>query len=276
MAFFDKKQDVLDIKLTQFGKNLLARGAFKPVFYRFFDDGILYNSEAAGFSEPQKRSEERIKESQRLDTQHLVVGAETRFDQNQNLLNSGSMKTFAFMEIKRRQDPLIADKILKYPLSNTKINSPAAPAFRINVMDSEISSSSDIISAEGISLPVPQLNISSSFELIEDRTRQHDIDPGILDYQIYLDLLANNIEFLDSSELRVAEQNIIIDIEETDINQLRENFDIEIFEIDEDNNIIKIESEEEFSKYFTIEVDEKVFKDASITPRDGRFYRDEK
>lgn len=274
MAFFDKKQDVLDIKLTQFGKNLLARGAFKPVFYRFFDDGILYNSEAAGFSESQKRSEERIKESQRLDTQHLVAGVETRFDQNQNLINSGSMKTF--METKRRQDPLIADKILKYPLSNTKINSPAAPAFKVNVMDSEISSSSDTINAEGISLPVPQLNISSSFELIEDRTRQHDIDPGILDYQIYLDLLANNIGFLDSSELRVAEQNIIIDIEETDINQLRENFDIEIFEIDEDNNIIKIESEEEFSKYFTIEVDEEVFKDASITPRHGRFYRDEK
>ena len=274
MAFFDKKQDVLDIKLTQFGKNLLARGAFKPVFYRFFDDGILYNSEAAGFSEPQKRSEERIKESQRLDTQHLVAGVETRFDENQNLINSGSMKTF--MEIKRRQDPLIADKILKYPLSNTKINSQTAPSFRVNILDSEISSSSDTISVEGISLPVPQLNISSSFELIEDRTRQHDIDPGILDYQVYIDLLSNNIGFVDNSELRVTEKNIIIDIEETDINQLRENFEIEIFEIDENNDIVKIESEEEFKKYFTIEVDDEVIKDSTITPRHGRFYRDDK
>ncbi len=274
MAFFDKKQDVLDIKLTQFGKNLLARGAFKPVFYRFFDDGILYNSEAAGFSEPQKRSEERIKESQRLDTQHLVVGVETRFEENQNLINSGSMKTF--MEIKRRQDPLIADKILKYPLSNTKINSQTAPSFRVNILDSEISSSSDTISVEGISLPVPQLNISSSFELIEDRTKQHDIDPGILDYQVYIDLLSNNIGFVDNSELRVTEKNIIIDIEETDINQLRENFEIEIFEIDENNDIVKIESEEEFKKYFTIEVDDEVIKDSTITPRHGRFYRDDK
>ena len=112
--------------------------------------------------------------------------------------------------------------------------------------------------------------------MIEDRTKQHDIDPGILDYQVYIDLLSNNIGFVDNSELRVTEKNIIIDIEETDINQLRENFEIEIFEIDENNDIVKIESEEEFKKYFTIEVDDEVIKDSTITPRHGRFYRDDK
>ena len=53
MSFFDKKQDVLDVKLTQFGKNLLARGAFKPVYYRFFDDDVLYNADAADIEETQ-------------------------------------------------------------------------------------------------------------------------------------------------------------------------------------------------------------------------------
>ena len=102
MSFFDKKQDVLDVKLTQFGKNLLARGAFKPVYYRFFDDDVLYNADAADIEETQKRSEERIQEAQMLRTQHLVTGVETRFDQNQNLINSGSLPTF--MEIKRRPE----------------------------------------------------------------------------------------------------------------------------------------------------------------------------
>ena len=88
MAFFDKKRDVIDVKLTQFGKNLLARGAFKPVYYRFFDDGILYNASAADITETQKRSEERIQETQRARTQHLVTGVEDRFDQNQDLINS--------------------------------------------------------------------------------------------------------------------------------------------------------------------------------------------
>lgn len=273
MSFFDRKQDVLDIKLTQFGKNLLARGAFRPVYYRFFDDDILYNAEASAIQETQKRSEERIQEAQMLRTQHLVTGVETRFDQNQNMINSGSLPTF--MEIKRRQDPLLADKILKYPLSNTKINAQDAPSFNVNIADSVISSSADTISVEGITLPVPQLNISSSFELIEDRrAQQHNIDPGILDYQVYVDLLANNIGFLDNSELRVDEQNIIIDIEEINIDQLRENFDIEIFEIDDGDNLIRLESKKEVEKYFTIEIDEEVFEDASINPRDGRFYRD--
>ena len=34
MSFFDKKQDVIDVKLTQFGKNLLAR-AFGQYFINF-------------------------------------------------------------------------------------------------------------------------------------------------------------------------------------------------------------------------------------------------
>ena len=45
MEFFDSKQEVIDVRLTQFGKRLLARGQFKPAFYQFFDDDILYNSE---------------------------------------------------------------------------------------------------------------------------------------------------------------------------------------------------------------------------------------
>jgi len=42
MKFFDPKQDVLDIQLTQYGKHLLSSGKFRPVYYAFFDDDILY------------------------------------------------------------------------------------------------------------------------------------------------------------------------------------------------------------------------------------------
>ena len=75
MEFFDKKQDVVDIQLTQFGKNLLARGAFKPVYYRFFDDDVLYNAECANIFEEQNRTHDRIIESQRLKSQYCTIGA---------------------------------------------------------------------------------------------------------------------------------------------------------------------------------------------------------
>ena len=272
MAFFDKKQDVIDVKLTQFGKNLLARGAFKPVYYRFFDDGVLYDASAADITETQKRSEERIQETQRTRTQHLVTGVEYRFDQNQDLINSGSLKTF--MEIRRRQDPLLADKMLKYPLENSRVNSQAAPAFNINILESDISSSVDTLNVRGISLPVPQLNFSSSYEVFEDRTRQIDIPEDVEEFQNYMDLLSNRVEFLDKTVIEVKEENLIIDIEELHVDSLLENFEIEIFEIDEEGNLLRLESDEEVKKYFDIQVDTQAFKDAAVNPRDERRRRD--
>jgi len=271
MAFFDKKQDVIDVKLTQFGKNLLARGFFKPTFYRFFDDGVLYNPDSANISETQKRSEERIQESQRLKTQHLVTGVETRYEENQNLINSGSLRTF--MEIKRRQDPLLADKILKYPLESSRVDSQVAPRFSIDILESNISSSADTILVKGISLAVPQLNISSSYELVEDRLREQDIPEELVEYQSYMDLLSGRIEFLDKTMLEVKEENLVINIEELNVDTINKNFEIEIFEVDSEGNLKRLETEEEVEQLFDIQVDEKVPESSTTSVRNERFRR---
>ena len=41
MEFFNKKEEVIDIKLTQYGKYLLSQGKFKPVFYSFSDESSV-------------------------------------------------------------------------------------------------------------------------------------------------------------------------------------------------------------------------------------------
>ena len=41
MEFFNKKEEVIDLQLTQYGKYLLSLGKFKPVYYAFYDDGIV-------------------------------------------------------------------------------------------------------------------------------------------------------------------------------------------------------------------------------------------
>ena len=80
MSFFDTKEEVLDVQLTQFGKRLLSVGQFRPVYYEFFDDDVLYNSEKAGFQELQNETEERIlNKTPKLKTQHLTSGVETHF-----------------------------------------------------------------------------------------------------------------------------------------------------------------------------------------------------
>tara|TARA_Y100000592_G_scaffold57944_1_gene90759 strand:+ start:1738 stop:3153 length:1416 start_codon:yes stop_codon:yes gene_type:complete len=63
MGFFNKKEEILEIKLTSFGKHLLSCGKFKPVYYKYFDNDILYDAAYADFSESSGVSEARIQQN---------------------------------------------------------------------------------------------------------------------------------------------------------------------------------------------------------------------
>jgi len=41
--FLNKKEQVYDLKLTSYGHYLLSIGTFKPVYYTFLDDNIIYD-----------------------------------------------------------------------------------------------------------------------------------------------------------------------------------------------------------------------------------------
>ena len=43
--FFNKKEEMLEVQLTEYGKYLLSIGQLSPVYYTFHDDEILYNAE---------------------------------------------------------------------------------------------------------------------------------------------------------------------------------------------------------------------------------------
>ena len=62
MEFFNKKEEVIDLQLTQYGKFLLSMGKLKPVYYAFHDENIVYDSNYAGFSETQNETHPRIQE----------------------------------------------------------------------------------------------------------------------------------------------------------------------------------------------------------------------
>ena len=69
MEFFNKKEEVIDLKLTQFGRLLLSKGKFKPVYYSFFDNDILYDVAKVDLSERQNESEKRIVETPTMHPQ---------------------------------------------------------------------------------------------------------------------------------------------------------------------------------------------------------------
>ena len=73
MDFFDKKEDVLDFQLTEYGKYLLQNGVLEPAYYAFFDDDILYDSEAGGFSEAQNLASRRFSRVSRTPKKNLKI-----------------------------------------------------------------------------------------------------------------------------------------------------------------------------------------------------------
>jgi hypothetical protein len=96
MEFFDKKQEVLEVKLTRYGKYKLSQGRFKPTYYSFFDEGVLYDSRnsgegdlrgllpsgvqvsEAGFVEKQNEIESRIQDNTAmLKTLNIYSGIQT-------------------------------------------------------------------------------------------------------------------------------------------------------------------------------------------------------
>lgn len=64
-TFINRKEEVLEVKLTPRGKELFSEGKFSPEFYAFYDNDVIYDGEYAGFKEIQNNIVERIKERSR-------------------------------------------------------------------------------------------------------------------------------------------------------------------------------------------------------------------
>tara|TARA_R100001510_G_C7656122_1_gene215775 strand:- start:458 stop:1300 length:843 start_codon:yes stop_codon:yes gene_type:complete len=259
MSFFDKKQEVLDIKLTQFGKRLLSAGSFKPVYYCFFDDDIVYNSEALGFSEKQNRSQERIEESQRPRTQHNITAVEDAYDQMTDLIEAGEADVFEPLKI--TQNIELSDKMLSSPLYDTILSSQKAPRTKIKALGCNMTGSSDTLLSEGVVKQIPQLNFSASYTITRDDTMERDIQFFGVDSEYYIDLTSDEIPFLNGSKIITEKEDIIIDIvEENSVKTIGE-FEIEFFEViaeGEKTQLRKMDTEQEVYKYFDILVDGQI------------------
>ncbi len=97
MEFFNRKEDVLEVELTQYGKYLLSVGKFRPSYYAFFDDDIIYDRRYQGLppsdsqeetspTEIQKDSQKRIQETPRIKSQHNFITANKTIKQVEPLV----------------------------------------------------------------------------------------------------------------------------------------------------------------------------------------------
>ena len=228
MEFFDKKEEVIDLQLTQFGRHLLSKGKFDPKYYSFFDDNVLYNSEKANLFELQNNSEQRIRETSIMKSQISISSLEKQFaNQYTQIFITGEAEV-GDETLQRTPEKNYS---LPSPLGMSDINSEFAPSWSVRYLNGSLSGSAKNINLNenaggNQKVFIPQLeshvvikveNLDYGDQLLEDEFEQ---GPFLADYEIVSE--EEDLFIL----LKISENNGFFQ---------KKNFDIEIFEIEEEN-----------------------------------------
>ena len=223
MSFFNTKEEVIDIELTPYGKHLLSKGKWKPVYYEFYDDDIIYDNEYAGITEGQEKIQERIKQTPRQKVQYSFNGADARYkeylkqilgEQDDGTIDTGKRKT----AIEANSETLEKRKnfsLTSLPLANSRMNSDKMPSWNISMLKGEIQNTSSSVSVTGLPNNLNILNLEDS----------------------HYKLIAKETDSLEGKfEIEVESDYLLLHIKEDNVDMLKENFDIFLYEIEEVKN----------------------------------------
>jgi hypothetical protein len=219
MAFFNKKQEVLDIQLTPYGEDLLSRGKFKPAYYAFFDDDILYDgSGSAGITEVQNDIEPRIQDNTpKSKVQYVYSGPEKRTTErirqaweeigsieiggygstvadlgpafldvtlNSQEAQGRSLQEFFYVD---RNPPIFTDFNFVEPMGSMEIGSEYAPSWRIIALNGEVTGAINYLTSSAEAgiynnvRRIPQVDFDVNYRILVGNDRELDIDSGLRD-----------------------------------------------------------------------------------------------
>jgi len=134
MTFLNKKEDVLQIELTPYGRYLMSKGALKPAYYAFFDDDILYDSQAAGSTEEQTGIQSRILQN----TPYLKVAACLQSPESQ-------ISVYEFSQEETYPHTILNLQYLTAPLGTSDPTSNFAPSWKSVFLKGNITGSVETV-----------------------------------------------------------------------------------------------------------------------------------
>lgn len=233
MSFKDKKEEVIEIKLTQFGKHLLSKGKFKPSFYAFFDDDVIYDWQYTSDTlEDQNYAETRIIE------ETPVTKAQVNFSSAEDSVHEQvEMVRQKDLELKEafQQDPE-KHYAMSAPLGKSSLSSNYSPSWSIKVYGKQFESQNLTTQGEQPTLTIPQLNIEELTYRTSVQPAGQNVDYGTFrsvgdlgegghpDSSAIMSRISEN-----GTIIEVSPEHFIIDVDEFNTDVLRENYEVEMF-----------------------------------------------
>jgi hypothetical protein len=220
--FLNKKEQVIDLKLTTYGHYLFSIGTFKPAYYAFFDDNIIYDGEYAGITEGQSNIVHRIKnETQYLEGQTLFVDLEERATNAVDGVNSFDVDITPTIELVRpnlfRYDKPIGDA----HLDGRELN--LAPAWKVVLLNGRITATAERDTLNKIE--IPQIDISLDY--------RKAVSDDVVDFDEteIATAVSETPAFNDGNTIELLPDDLFVYVEEVNTETLTKNFDIEVFQV---------------------------------------------
>jgi hypothetical protein len=227
MIHFDEKTDVIGIELTSYGKYLLSKGKFKPSYYAFFDDEIIYDFRYSELSESQNEIQQRIlNETPQFRPQVYFSSPEHKITAPLDVINNN------ITALKEQESQNTSEKqyALSSPLGKSSYNSEYYPAWNVFLSEGKVTTIQTHIdnsdNSTNVLMPfykMPQINISESvYQVVITKNELYE-EPQ---FSELADPFEDNGDFYYYS---YKEDNILVDISELNVNDEKLNFDIEVF-----------------------------------------------
>lgn len=222
MTFFDKKEEVMKVELTALGRYKLSIGKLKPHHYRFFDNNVVYDSNAIGHSEEQNDADVRIRQNTPLLKQNPnITGVETsiRINETKNL-------EVAIHNIREntRDDHI---NHLVYPIGTVEYDADHSPAYQVDAFRGHIDSADKFYSSPSIqTASIPQIDIVISYSA---SVYQGIFQPA----QNEIDQHYQSNPLQDGSRIVIKKQDPLIRITETNAFDEKENFHITAYKVEQ-------------------------------------------
>lgn len=234
MKFFDPKEDVIDLKLTQYGKHLLSKGRLSPKYYAFFDDDIIYDIKwvTGSLSENQSDVQIRIQDNTaRPRVQTCYYGVEDEIKKINELVRQKKYK----LGDNRIQPSPSRHYMMSQPLGNSSLHTNNLPGWEAYFLINKLSGSVNQITGSSPNIKIPQLNCELKFtakayaEGEEPAVELNNPEGSDADFEGLFGGILDGFE--DFSSLVLKKDSILIEIDESNTDYLDNNFDIEVYEI---------------------------------------------